>query len=116
MLVQTGYHDGTIETSLITDTVNPARECRTWKLAARMTAAQLSTLQTFWETAVQGGFKPFYYYDPFDVVGSNPIGSNYDATGTNTQGRAVVRFKGDWKMTGGITLNDVPELSLEELA
>jgi hypothetical protein len=31
---------------------------------------------------------PFAFYDPFDVASGQQIGSNYDSTGNNTQGRS----------------------------
>ena len=36
-----------------------------------------------------GGLNPFYFYDPFDVLPGAQIGSNFDATGDNTQGRVI---------------------------
>ena len=109
------YHDGTIQSSLITDTVNTPRPVRMWKLTWRLTTAQLATLLTFYETTVQGGLTPFYFYDPFDVSGT-PIGGNYDPTGVNTQGRVVVFFRGGWKQTTEIGLSAVPDIMLVEVA
>ena len=89
------YHDGRVERGLITDTVNPAVSLRVWHLAKRLTSAQLVTLRTFFE-GQNGGLTPFYFYNPLEPAPGHAIGSNYDATGTSTQGRHTVRFRGDW--------------------
>lgn len=113
-LISTQYHDGTLERSLITDTVNAPRSCRTWKLSQRISTAALATLRTFWETTVQGGAKPAYYYDPFDAIGA--IGSNFDATGVSTDGRVTVFFRGNWAEQTDMGRSVVPELFLVEVA
>jgi hypothetical protein len=112
LLVQ-DYHDSTIERSLVTDTVNPPRPLRTWRLAKRVTTAQLTALLTFWEVTVSGGLNPFYFYDPF-AAGVTPIGSNYDATGVSTTGRVTVFFRGDWQHALGIGRGTIPNLELLE--
>lgn len=115
-LMSNTYHDGQVERSLITDTVNPARSCRTWQLSRRLTTAQLATLLAFWESTVYGGLLPFYFYDPFDVAPGQQIGSNYDPTGTSTQGRATCFFRGDWRQSTEIGRSVVPDLLLVEVA
>jgi|AmaraimetP72IA01_FD_contig_31_1271485_length_736_multi_11_in_0_out_0_2 hypothetical protein len=111
------YHDGTVEGSLITDTVNPPRPARVWRTARRMPVAKLIELRNFWETVVFGGAYPFWFYDPYDIVPPNCPGSNYDATGASTQGRVSVFFRGNWKETiSGPTLSDVADLVLVEVA
>lgn len=114
-IIQGQYHDGTQERSLITDGVNAPRSCRVWKLATRLTASKLATLFTFWDVAVQGGHKPFFFYDPYDTAGT-PVGSNFDATGVSTQGRVTVVFRGNWSQSTDAGRSNVPSLELVETA
>lgn len=114
-LLSTTYHDGTLERSLITDGVNSPRPARTWSLSKRLTTTQLSTLRTFWETTVQGGLRPFYFYDPYDVAPGSRIGSNYDATGSSTQGRLICFLRGDWSEVTDLGRHNVPNLLLVEV-
>jgi hypothetical protein len=113
-LLTVDYHRGERERSLVTDTVSTPRPLRTWQLAKRLTVAQLATLLTFWEVTVEAGLRPFIWYDPFAVL---PVGSSYDATGNNSTGRVVVKFRGDWShaLTVGVRV-DVPNLALVEVA
>lgn len=90
------YSDGTFERSLIQDGTNPPRDLRTWGLTKRLTTDQLNTLRNFWENVVLGGLRPFYFYDPHGVLPGQHIGSNYDPTGNNPQGRVICFFRGDW--------------------
>lgn len=110
------YHDNTLERSLIQDGVNAPRSLRTWKLARRLSTADLTTLRTFWETTVQGGLNALFFYDPYEPLSGHPIGSNYDATGVSTQGRVTVVFRGNWKEVTNLGRSDVPDLMLEEIA
>jgi hypothetical protein len=110
------YNDGTFERSLITDGVNPIVALRTWLLAKRLTTAQLNSLLNFWEVTVQGGLQPFYFYDPFDVPPGARIGSNYDSTGVNAQGRVTVFFRGDWGHRTELGRHVVPSLTMIEVA
>lgn len=116
-VLSVGYHDGTIERSLIVDGVNTARPLRTWRLGKRLTESQRSELQVFWEVTTDGGLRTFYFYDPYDTAFGQGFGKNYDATGASTQGRVVVRFSGSWRQV--LTLgrrSDIPELLLTECA
>ena len=115
-MLSNDYHDGTSERSLIVDGVNPSRSCRTWKLGRRLTTAQLTALRTFWETAVFGGLNPFYFYSPFDVLPGAQVGSNWDPTGANIQGRAIVVFGGNWSESTDLGRNNIPSLQLVEVA
>jgi hypothetical protein len=101
-VLSTGYNDGTFERSLIVDTVNPPRALQTWALGQRLTTAQLNTLLQFWETTAKGGLNPFYFYDPVDVLEGQKIGSNWDGTGSNEQGRRRCFFRGDWSQQAQI--------------
>jgi hypothetical protein len=83
--LQNQYADGTIQRSQLAQTSR-----RTFKLAKRLNATQLSALYTF--LAGQNfGATPFLFYDPFDVLAGQEIGSNFDPTGNNPQGRVTVR-------------------------
>jgi hypothetical protein len=115
-LLSISYNDGTFERSLIVDGVNPARALRTWVLAKRLTTAQLTALRNFWENTTEGGLHPFYFYDPFGVVLPAHIGSNFDATGSNQQGRATCFFRGDWAQRTELGRHVAPNLMLVEVA
>jgi len=110
------YDDGTFESSLIQDGVNPPRALRIWTQAKRLSTAQLTALLNFWETVARGGMNPFYFYDPFDVLPGAKVGSNWDATGTNAQGRATCFFRGDWSQRTELGRHVVPGLQLVEVA
>jgi hypothetical protein len=114
-LLNTMYHDGTIENSEIKDGVNPPQAFRVWTLSKRITTAQLATLRTFWET-VEGGLNPFYFYDPYQPLSGHAIGSNYDATGVSSQGRVKVFFRGNWAQQTELGRHVVPNLVLVEVA
>jgi len=107
------YHDNTIERSLITDGINTPVPARTWKLAKRLTAAQLTTLRQFFENSptdvpagVQAGSYPFYFYE---------IDATYDPTGVSVIGRVTVFFRGNWAHSLGIGRGDVPNLELVQV-
>jgi hypothetical protein len=110
------YNDGTFERSLIQDFVNPPRALRTWVLAKRLTTTQLTALINFWETQARGGLNPFYFYDPLDVLPGQHVGSNFDPTGDNQQGRVVCYFRGDWAQRTDLGRHTVPTLMLIEVA
>jgi hypothetical protein len=107
------YNDGTFQCSLIQDGVNAPRSLRTFTLAQRLTTAQLTTLLQFWEQTTVGGLNPFYFYNPFDVC---PVGSNWDATGGNQQGRITCFFRGDWSQRSELGRHVVPGLTIVEVA
>lgn len=120
------YRDGTIQISLIQDGFNAPRPARIWKLSKKLTASQLSTLQSFYY-AMQGGSgppfypgggqpaAPFYFYDVFDPAPGEPIASNYDPTGASIQGRVTVFFRGSFSFTGQLQRAEVSDLALVEV-
>ena len=116
-ILRQDYHDGTVEQGMITDTVNPPRPLRMWNLSRRIDVAHLTALLTFWETVTFGGLNAFYFYDPYQPGSGQQVGSNYDATGVSSQGRVLVKFRGDWShaLTVGVR-SDVPSLQLVEVA
>jgi len=115
-LLWNSYHDGTVHSSLIADGVNAPRPVRTWKLSRLLNTSQLAALQTFWETTVLGGLRPFYFYDPNQPATGQRVGSSYDPTGASAQGRVTVRFEGNWQHVTGIARHQVPKLMLVEIA
>jgi len=115
-LLYVEYHDGTAERSLIVDGVNAPRPQRIWRLARRLTDAQLTAMQDFWEDTTKGGLYRFYYYDPYDVVPGTPIGSNYDPGGGSTQGRVTVMFTSHtWQQQSTLARTNVGGLDLIEV-
>jgi hypothetical protein len=81
-----------------------------WRLAKRLTPAQLEVLRDFYE-ARNGPAEPFYFYDPYET---DPKFS-YDPTGQATEGRYTVRFEGGWSQSVGLGRSEV-EIELVELA
>ena len=70
-------------------------------------------MSNFWQTVTQGGLYPFYFYNPFNA---DPIGSNFDPTGTNVNGRVAVFFRGDWSQKTDLARHTGPSLLLVETA
>jgi hypothetical protein len=62
------------------------------------------------------GLTPFAFYNPFDVASGQQIGSNYDSTGNNTQGRVTVVFRGNWAQATDIARTNLQGLGLIEVA
>ncbi len=73
-----------------------------WRLAKRLTPAELQALRDFYD-ARHGPQEPFYFYDPWET---NPKFS-YDPSGQATQGRYTVRFSGGWNQSVGLSRADV---------
>jgi hypothetical protein len=108
--LQNQYHDGTIQRSQLAQTSR-----RTFRLSKRLSAQQLSGLYTFW-VSQKGGLTPFAFYNPFEATAGQQIGSNYDATGNNTQGRVTVVFRGAWAQATDIARTNVQSPDLVEVA
>jgi hypothetical protein len=87
---------------------------RTFRLDKRLSASVLSALYNFW-VSQNGGLTPFAFYNPFDVAAGQQIGSNYDSTGANTQGRVTVAFRGNWAQATDIARTSVQGLELVEV-
>ena len=81
-----------------------------WRLAKRLTPAQLQALRDFYD-ARKGPTEPFYFYDPYET---NPKFS-HDPTGVATAGRYTVRFEGEWSQSVGPGRSDV-QIELVEVA
>jgi len=81
-----------------------------WRLAKRLTPAQLSALRDFHD-ARKGPTEPFYFYDP---CGTSPKFS-HDPTGQAVAGRYTVRFAGEWSQSVGQGRSDV-QVELLEVA
>ena len=87
-----------------------ANSRKRWRLAKRLTPAQLEALRDFYD-ARKGPTEPFYFYDPYET---NPKFSD-DPTGQAVTGRYTVRFDGEWSQSVGPARTDV-EIALAELA
>ena len=81
-----------------------------WRLAKRLTPAQLSAIRDFFE-ARKAATEPFYFYDPYET---NPKFS-HDPTGQAVTGRYTVRFAGAWQQSTSLARTDL-SLELIELA
>ena len=108
--VQNQYRDGTIQRSQLAQTSR-----RTFRLSKRLSASALAALYSFWGSQ-NGGLTPFAFYNPLDVASGQQIGSNYDPTGNNTQGRVTVVFRGNWAQAMDIARTNVQGLELVEVA
>jgi hypothetical protein len=108
--LQNQYRDGTIQRAQLAQTSR-----RTFRLNKRLSASALSALYNFW-VSQNGGLMPFAFYNPFDVAAGQQIGSNYDPTGNNTQGRVTVVFRGNWSQATDIARTNVQGLELVETA
>jgi hypothetical protein len=108
--LQNRYHDGTIHRSQLAETSR-----RTYRLSKRLSAAALAALWNFW-VSQNGGLTPFAFYDPFGVAAGEQIGSNYDPTGNNIQGRVTVAFRGNWAQATDLARSNVQGLELVEVA
>ena len=81
-----------------------------WRLAKRLTPAQLQTLRDFFD-ARKGPTEPFYFYDPYETSPN----FSHDPTGEAAAGRYTVRFAGGWNQSVSLSRTDV-SLELVELA
>jgi phage-related protein len=81
-----------------------------WRLAKRLTPAQLSALRDFYD-ARKGATEPFYFYDPYEA---SPRFS-HDPTGQAIAGRYTVRFAGEWSQSVSLGRIDIA-LEIVEVA
>jgi len=108
--LQNGYHDGTIQRSQLAQTSR-----RTFRLSKRLSSSLLAALYDFY-VSQNGGLTSFAFYNPFEVLAGQQIGSNFDPTGTNTQGRVTVAFRGNWAQATDLARTNVQGLELVEVA
>ena len=108
--LQNQYHDGTIHRSQLAQTSR-----RTFRQNKRLSASAVAALYNFLASH-NGGLTPFAFYNPFDVAAGQQIGSNYDPTGSSTQGRVTVVFRGDWAQSTDLCRSNVQGLELVEVA
>lgn len=86
---QVAYANGEIESrSQVTSSL------RRWEADLIGDADALADWKDFWEATKHAAF---YFYDPFEPVSGQPIGSNFDATGVSTTGRFKVCWEGSWR-------------------
>lgn len=91
-------------------TVQAANSRKRWRLAKRLTPAQLTALRDFHDARI-GPTEPFYFYDPYET---NPKFS-HDPTGQAAAGRYAVRFAGEWSQSVSLGRADV-SIELIEVA
>jgi hypothetical protein len=77
------YRNGESQRSKLAETSRKA-----WRTSRRLTAAELSEFQDFYDA--RKGIEPFYFYDPYES------GFLHDPTGEFLTGRHIVRFEGPW--------------------
>ncbi|MBZ5727552.1 MAG: hypothetical protein LAP87_21460 [Acidobacteriia bacterium] len=58
----------------------------------------------------------FAFYKPFIVAAGKQIGSNYDPSGNNTQGRVTVVFRSNWAQATDVVRTNVQGIELVEVA
>ena len=104
-LIENEYKNGESQRS-----VQAVNSRKRWRMAKRLTAAQLGELRDFYE-ARGGALEAFYFYDPYET---NPRFS-CDPTGAETTGRHTVRFDSNWSQSVDIGRTNV-EIMLVELA
>jgi phage-related protein len=81
-----------------------------WRLAKRLTPAQLTALRDFFD-ARKGATESFYFYDPYET---SPKFS-HDPSGQAVAGRYTVRFGGEWSQSVSLGRADV-SIELIEVA
>jgi hypothetical protein len=108
--LQNQYRDGTIQRSQLAQTSR-----RTFRLNKRLSASALSALYSFLVSQSYGS-TPFLFYNPFDVAAGQEIGSNYDSSGNNKQGRVTVVVRGNWSQLTDVCRSNVQGLQLVEVA
>jgi hypothetical protein len=106
--LQSTYNDGTIQRGQLVQTSR-----RTFHLSKRLDAATLATLYAFW---VAQGVTAFFFYNPWEVLAGQQIGSNYDPTFVNLQGLLTVVFRGNWSQATDVCRTNVQSLQLVEVA
>ena len=104
-VIENEYRNGESQRAVLADGSR-----KSWRLAKRLTAAQLTGLRAFYQ-ARKGAQEPFYFYDPWEAVPKFA----YDPTGASRYGRYTVRFHGNWSESVGLRRADV-EIALVELA
>jgi hypothetical protein len=104
-LLDNEYRDGESQRS-----VQATNSRKRWRLAKRLTPAQLSALRNFYD-ARRGPTEPFYFYDPWET---SPKFS-HDPTGQAVAGRYTVRFAGAWEQSTSLARTDLT-LEMVEVA
>jgi hypothetical protein len=90
--------------------VHATNSRKRWRLAKRLTPANLSALRDFYDTR-KGPAEPFYFYDPYETSPK----FWHDPTGQTVAGRYTVRFAGPWEQSTSLARTDLT-LELVELA
>jgi phage-related protein len=87
--IENDYRNGESQRS-----VEASTSRKRWRLAKRLTPAQLQALRSFYE-ARNGPAEPFYFYDPYETTPK----FSYDPAGQASQGRYAVRFNCEWSQS-----------------
>jgi phage-related protein len=90
------YHNGESQRSVLA-----TNSRKRWRLAKRLTLAQLSALRDFYD-ARKGATEPFYFYDPYQTTPK----FSHDPTGQASAGRYTVRFAGEWSQSASLGRTD----------
>lgn len=104
-IIDNEYRNGESQRS-----VQAANSRKRWRLAKRLTPANLLALRAFHE-ARKGPTEPFYFYDPYET---SPKFS-HDPTDQAVAGRYTVRFAGEWSQCASLARADV-SIELIEVA
>jgi len=104
-VVESEYRNGESQRA-----VQATNSRKRWRLAKRLSSAQLASLRDFYDTR-KGPTEPFYFYDPYET---NPKFA-HDPTGQAVAGRYTVRFAGEWNQSLDLGRADV-NVELIELA
>lgn len=99
------YADATNDAGLI---VFASR--RQWVLKPKLAISAMISLRNFW-ISMSGGVDAFVFYDWTE---STPY-ANYDATGTDPNGRFLVRFEGKWEQANSFSQIGTASITLVEL-
>lgn len=79
-----------------------------WGLAQKLSGAAMNSLRGFY-LVHNGPEIPFFFYDFYES------GFHYDQTGALGLGRYVVRFQGDFSVTGGLARSGI-QFTLVQIA
>lgn len=102
--IENEYRGGESQRSRLADTSR-----KSWRLAKRLTSADLAALRSFF-AARSGPHEPFFFYDPWET---SPKFS-YDPEGEATAGRYTVRFEGGWSQACSLSRKEA-SIALIEL-
>jgi hypothetical protein len=95
-MLENEYRDGESQRNLLVDDHRVQ-----WRQSKKLPPDDMDALRAFYDLML-GPTQVFWYYDPFDVLPHQEIGTNWDSTGGNPQGRHPVRFDSSFSQTAGV--------------